>query len=323
MPKHYLIFIHGIGELNGKESPKSSYTMLWNRLIKQSGLTSDEFNQRFGRIDVVWHCEELHAAEKKLFDTCFKTPKPGLFNPMAQLRNFMTYFVGDVSAYVSEDVNFIRRTVWKEIWINYREADQSFKQLLEAGATYSIVAHSLGTVIAFDYLSDLFDPINPKLFVPRPDANKRPEDEKLLTQRTDLSDISHDELRLLQNGFRHFFSMGSPIALFLMRKGALWAENKLFSEVYNPVREKGREWCNFWDSHDPIAYPVAGLLGSQTSSELQDTDLLNKTAVNLATKVVDIPVETGWIFKAHMDYWKNCTVAKTIVKTITTDDLIG
>jgi hypothetical protein len=305
MPKHYFIFIHGIGEAKENDSPSLSYGKLWKLLIKQSGLTPDVFNQQFGHIDVVWHVGQLHRAEEALFSAAFPGLKPGGLGLMPQLRDFMTFFIGDVAAYVSEDVNFIRRTVWQQIW-SYQESGKPFKQLLDEGATYSIVSHSLGTVIAFDYLFHLFDPKEPQLFVPCPDIEKRPEDAALIKKNQQPSAVTKEELQVLQNSFRHFFSMGSPVALFLIRKGSLWVEGEPFKTVYNPVREKGRVWCNFWDSDDPIAYPVA--------------ELFKKNAANNECKLLDIPVETGWILKAHVDYWENQTVAKEIMNRLVEDD---
>jgi len=304
MSKHYLIFIHGIGELKDNNPSSLGYDNLWKRLIQQSGRTPAQFEQEFGRIDVIWHVEELQNAGKVIFDSAFPKLKPGTLNPMYRLRNFMTFFAGDVAAYVSEDVNFIRRTVWEQIW-NFKDGEKPFKQLLEEGATYSIIAHSLGSVIAFDYLFDLFHPQNPKLFVPSPDPQERPEDAQLTVEDEALSAATQDELRLLQECFRHLFTMGSPIGLFLMRKGSLWTSKKPFTTVYNPVREKGRIWCNFWDSDDPIAYPVA--------------QLFSRNANNNECKLLDIPVETGWIFSAHVDYWKNRTVAKQIIGQLTAE----
>jgi hypothetical protein len=302
MSKHYLIFIHGIGELEGNDASPSGYKTLWNLLIKQSGLTTEAFNQQFGRIDVIWHDGTLYEAEKTISKTCFPNLKPGFLRPMDRLRSFMTFFIGDVAAYVSEDVNFIRRTVWEQIWQKYQDDGKSFKQLLEDGATYSIVSHSLGTVIGFDYLFDLFNPDGSKLFVPTPDFEKRPEDRHLNGAERSLSAMAEGELDLLKNGFRHFFSMGSPIALFLMRKGCLWSDENPFTTVYNPVRMEGRVWCNFWDSEDLIAYPIA--------------DLFAKNPENSECKLLDVAVETGWVFSAHVDYWKNSTVAKTILEWI-------
>lgn len=312
MPKHYLIFIHGIGQLKNQDASCLGYSQLWELLIQQSGKPRGVFEQQFGKIEVVWHVDQLQKAEQTLFDLAFpdlkpemSTFKPAMASPMDRLREFMTFFIGDVSAYVSEDVNFIRRTVWDQIW-SYQESGKSFQQLLEEGATYSIVAHSLGTVIAFDYLFHLFHPSRAELFVPCPDVDKRPEDEHLTDDKMDAAREASQQLPLLKNSFRHFFSMGSPIALFFMRKGSLWAEGEPFQTVYNPVREKGRIWCNFWDKNDPIAYPLERLFA------------LNKEQNN-ECKLRDFPVKTWWIPSAHLDYWKNRAIAKQVVNCLNED----
>ncbi|NJO93940.1 MAG: lipase family protein [Hydrococcus sp. RM1_1_31] len=213
---------------------------------------------------------------------------------MRGIRGFMTFFLGDVIAYVSEDVNFIRRTVWKQIW-------EKLEQPLKQGATYSIIAHSLGAAIAFDYLFHLFNPKNPNdfSFIPKPDPSARPEDKNL-----EPITVTPSELKLLRGQFRHFFTMGAPIGLFMMRKGTLWMEGESFVKLINPVRGEGRSWYNFWDSEDAIAYPLA--------------KLFQKNPANAAQNLVDIPVETGFlIFDSHTRYWSNKDVAQTIASTIT------
>lgn len=308
MSKHYLIFIHGIGELKNDDSPDLSYDKLWKRLGEEYNYSPAAFNRKFGRIDVIWHVGEIQKAEEAIAKAAFPHLNPSFLRPMDQLRDFMTFFVGDVAAYVSEDVNFVRRTVWEQIW-SYQDSGKSFKQLLEAGATYSFVTHSLGTVIAFDYLAELFDPEDSKLFVPTLNSEKRPEDAALQAKGKAPSVATHDELELLQKGFRHFFSMGSPIGLFFMRKGALWSKDHPFADIYNPVRPvpgNGRVWLNFWDKHDLIAYPLA--------------NLFQKNPVNSECKLLDIAVNTGWLFRAHVDYWKNRKVAQEIMHWIAQND---
>lgn len=293
MGKHYLIFIHGIGERNPDEKTNSSYDDLWKRLIKKSGKSIEEFEGSFGRIYTNWHVDSLQKAANTIFDAAFPNLQKQPINPMRGIRGFMTFFLGDVIAYVSEDVNFIRRTVWTQIW-------KDLKQPLSQGATYSIIAHSLGSVIAFDYLFHLFHPQNEDdfSFIPKPDPVARPEDSNL-----DAITILPEEIKLLREQFRHFFTMGSPIGLFMMRKGSLWIQGEPFTTLYNPVRGESRSWYNFWDSEDVIAYPLAQLFQRNPENE-------NQT-------LVDIPVETGFlIFDSHNGYWDNSDVAQMIANVI-------
>ncbi|WP_341528750.1 hypothetical protein WKK05_05350 [Nostoc sp. UHCC 0302] len=293
MVKHYLIFIHGIGERKPSDKPNSSYDQLWERLIKKSGISKEAFESKFGRIDTNWHVDPLQKAANTIFDTAFPNLQNQPINPMRGIRGFITFFLGDVVAYVSEDVNFIRRTVWKQIW-------QDLEKPLKEGATYSIIAHSLGTIIAFDYLFHLFKPDHPNdfSFIPESDPAARPEDSNLEEIK-----ISPEELRRLREQFRHFFTMGSPIGLFMMRKGSLWMTGKPFTKLYNPVQGTERSWHNFWDSEDAIAYPLAELFKIDSENQNQ--------------KLVDVPVETGFlILDSHTGYWTNENVAQKIANVI-------
>ncbi|WP_066379311.1 hypothetical protein [Anabaena sp. CA = ATCC 33047] len=292
MVKHYLIFIHGIGERQRDENPNSSYDTLWEQLIKKSGISQEKFESKFDKVFTDWHIDLLDNAARTIFDAAFPNLEKQSFNPMRGIRGFMTFFLGDVIAYVSEDVNFIRRTVWTQLW-------EELKEPLQQGATYSIVAHSLGSVIAFDYLFHLFYPKNPNdfSFIPQLDPDARPED-------TNLQPITvkPEEIQLLRNQFRHLFTMGSPIGLFMMRKGSLWMQGEPFDKLYNPVQGEGRSWYNFWDSEDAIAYPLA--------------ELFKRNPQNQNQVLVDIPVETGFLVSAHTGYWRNSDVAQKIVNTI-------
>jgi hypothetical protein len=286
--KHYLIFIHGMGEKKPDENPKNSYDRLWNLIRSQRKET--DFEERFARINIDWHTDQLQTASNTLFDSAFPGLREEKLNPMNGIRGFMTFLMGDIIAYVSEDVNLIRRSVWQQIWTELE------KPLKEEGATYSIIAHSLGTVIAFDYLFDLFK--NNKLFVPELDSQARPEDQGLLPLTA-----TPEEVVLLQKGFRHFFTFGSPIGLFMLRKGSLWLEGMPFETLYNPVRGEDRSWYNFWDGQDAIAYPLK--------------DFFNRNPGNKACKLVDIPVETGFlVFDSHTRYWANRSLASYIADVL-------
>lgn len=293
MSKHYLIFIHGMGERQPDENPNSSYDDLWERLIKKSGKSIEEFEGQFGRICTNWHVDPLQKAAHSIFNASFPQLQNQPLNPMRGIRGFISFLMGDVVAYVSEDVNFIRRTVWTQIWKDLHDP-------LEQGATYSIIAHSLGSVIAFDYLFHLFYPKDEDdfSFIPKPDPVARPEDSNL-----EAITIKPEEIKLLRKQFRHFFTMGSPIGLFMIRKGSLWMEGEPFTKLYNPVRDQGRSWYNFWDSEDAIAYPLA--------------ELFKRNPENKNQILVDIPVETGFlIFDSHTGYWDNSDVAQKIANVI-------
>lgn len=287
MSKHYIIFIHGMGEGRVKEN----YEQLWRRLGQAAKISPEEFAAQFQPIFTEWHVGQLSQAANIIYDDAFPGLKNQPFNPMRGIRYFVTFFLGDVAAYVSEDVNFIRRLVWQQIW------DQLEQPLKQEEAIYSIVAYSLGTAIAFDYLYSLFK--KDELFVPLPDPQERPEDLGL----TPVAGASSEECQLLQERFRHFFTLGSPIGLFTLRKGSLWMRTQPFNQLYNPVRGQNRVWLNFWDSEDPIAYPLA--------------QLFSRNPENQGANLVDVPVETGFLLlDSHTRYWENRQVAAEIARVL-------
>lgn len=298
MAKHFLVFIHGIGEKISEGSEILGYPKLWNNLSKAFYKENKfRFNEKYVPLYTDWHTHQLQWAEKAIFTKSFPDlaeRKLSLLNP---LRNFTTFFLGDVVAYLSEDTNFIRRTVWEQIWTVLE------KPLKQGTATYSIVAHSLGSVIAYDYLCCLFHPEQPRLFVPQLSA----EVSRVPVIPTTDWDVSDAELGLLQERFRHFFTLGSPIGLFILRKGSLWENGSPFQEIYNPVRGNDRLWINFYDRDDIIAYPVKSLFSANSKNQ----DCLLK----------DIAINTGFTpLDAHTNYWQNRDVAEKMMRFLSSAD---
>jgi hypothetical protein len=298
MAKHFLIFIHGIGEKVSEGSEILGYPKLWNNLSKAFYKENKfRFNEKYVPLYTDWHTHQLQWAEEAIFTKSFPDlaeRKLSLLNP---LRNFTTFFLGDVVAYLSEDTNFIRRTVWQQIWTVLE------KPLKQGTTTYSIVAHSLGSVIAYDYLCCLFHPEQPRLFVPQ-----LPVESSIVPAiSTEDWELNEAELGLLQKQFRHFFTLGSPIGLFILRKGSLWENGSPFQEIYNPVRGNDRLWINFYDRDDIIAYPVKALFSANPKNQ----DCLLK----------DIAINTGFTpLDAHTNYWQNRDVAEKIMRFLSSAD---
>ena len=166
-----------------------------------------------------------------------------LIKVIPKLREFLTFWVGDSIAYTAENDNGIRSKVWRTLSTEILKMQPDDK--------YSIIAHSLGSVIAFDYLFKLF--IKDTLLHP----GEFPEtDSKILDN--------------YKNKFCHFFTMGSPISLFLLRQGKLYQkksgnfliqkETKNFDNLISPVLidknlpiEFNRTWFNFCDTEDILS----------------------------------------------------------------------
>ncbi len=210
------------------------------------------------RIHPIDYSDVALDAKKAVFKRAF--PQFGIppkwWQVIGLLRYFMTFFIGDVVIYASsEGENLIRDKVFHDI-------DTIIQ---EDAATFSIVAHSLGSVIAYDYLYNVFG--------------------KNEAERRRVRDDGKQQLR-------HFFTMGSPIGFFLLRRTDLLDEQKR-SLLPNPIglSETGH-WYNFYDKEDIIAYPLKNFF---------------------PTIVEDVQVQTGdLVYNSHMDYWKDEEVAAKI-----------
>jgi hypothetical protein len=279
--KHTLVFIHGMGDTQ----PIESFDCLWAKIResydRRESRRVGDFESRYAKCFVDWH-GVTEEAKSTVFEHAFgpmaaQRGLPGAaLHPFAFGRTFFTFFLGDVVAYVDESPNNIRTTVWAKM-----------KAGLAHGGPYSIVAHSLGSVIAFDFLYHLF--IENVLFDPVQDPT------------ASIAD--------LQRRFAGLYTMGSPIGLFMLRKGSLWKREEdarrggpPFSEIKNPLPQ-GRTWQNFWDKQDLIAYPLERLFA------------LN--AGNAGRPLADVPVGTGPDpISSHIRYWSSAEVAEKISETL-------
>jgi hypothetical protein len=279
--RHTLFFIHGMGDTR----PIAGFSTLWSKIAEaydhKGSNNVGDFEDRYRPGFVDWH-KVTETAKLTVFDDAFSPMQPqhdlvgDLLHPIAAARTFMTMFLGDVAAYVSDNDNNIRVTVWTEL-----------QKQLELGGPYSIVGHSLGSSIAFDFLFNLF--VRERLF--------SPVDE--LFPKVNVVD--------LQQRFRGLYTMGSPVGLFMLRQGALWKANDpalaggpAFSNIKNPLRSPQHSWLNFWDKQDIIAYPLENLFQANA-------------AYNSGRPLRDVAVDTGLEpVTAHTGYWKSDEVAAKI-----------
>jgi hypothetical protein len=274
MAQHTLIFIHGMGDTRPLDGFEALWSGIRDRYDRRPGKQDGDFDRQHQACFVDWHAVTVHA-KRLLFDDAFQPLQPedslpgALAHPFAFGRTFFTFFLGDVVAYVDEGPNDIRTTVWKIM-----------KQGLANGGPYSIVAHSLGSVIAFDFIYHLFE--EGRLFDPVSDP-----------------DASVPEL---QARLRGLYTMGSPVGLFMLRNGTLWRGPQPFRAIKNPLPD-GRVWQNFWDEEDLVAYPLGRLFATNPAND--------------GKPLLDVPVGTGPDpVSAHIRYWYSRDVADHIARSL-------
>lgn len=272
---HTIILIHGMG--HGDQTDKD-YDKLKKRLGREyRRRTGGDLEDAYRFLDVHW-LSVTAPYEEELMRRCFPRNKVRrlailalLFRFMRSLHYLMSFFIGDVIAYTSENDNGIRSSVLGQI----REA--------VATGEYSFAAHSLGSVIAFDFLFHLFPPDGgnpPGFFCP--------------------GEGSPEEIDAARGNFRFFFSFGSPISLFLLRRLSLIPGVGKEDPLSNPADRAGgpARWINFLSRFDPVAYPAAALFGKKSAVE-------------------DVPLFNALFFAfAHLRYWGSRKMSRRIVEVL-------
>ncbi|MGB3531969.1 MAG: hypothetical protein WBA13_00465 [Microcoleaceae cyanobacterium] len=316
--QEHLIYIHGVSQDNN-QSHESVYNMLHQGVeAVRSPFPNRSLWDKSSRCDVEWgwnyHNEAfpdgnhlLAEAQDRFAEAILpeiKDEKDITWNPLRMLlftmRTLMIKGFSDMFYYASRDgKSSIRATVASQIM-------QCIKQPLEEGKPISLtlMGHSAGSVVAFDFLFYLFAP-----------QNILKEQEFIETQ---LEEIDVDTLKdfeklrhLAENKklrIRRLITFGSPISMLAFRSNAvvqiLANGGKLNPSHYgldqnHPIfgsALKGPRWVNFWDKDDIISWPVEPLMQN-------------------AFMIKDIYADVGdRIATAHNEYWDNKIVHENIAE---------
>ena len=195
-----------------------------------------------------------------------------LFGVSVEFRRFLIDGVGDTLIY---------RTPRGEREIQYRLIRTILAIRSILGATdprqpryVSIIAHSLGSIVAYDVAA------------------------RLATEYSEL---------VSGLGLSHFFTLGSPLALFSLLEYRNPNESH-YSErgVLLDRPDKSGVWLNFYDQQD-----VASFLLEKVYPPKPDIPGRHYT-------IQDIRVQTG-TFHAHTNYWQNDDVALKIAEQLRKD----
>jgi hypothetical protein len=168
-----------------------------------------------------------------------------------------TNFIGDIIVYGNPTA---QQDVYSKI---SQTLDDVAKKIegLNSKAPLTIIAHSLGTVIASDFIYDL------------------------RKERQKIGEDSFDSRFCLYN----LFTVGSPIALFSLRFGDPAAFNK---PIY-VEDEKGR-WLNIYDTDDPVGMPLRPLNNAYADAVFKDVKVdagiygLSHTSYFSHSKTIDM-----------------------------------
>ena len=206
------------------------------------------------------------------------------------LREIMLFGFADIFFYVSEDgKRAIRRTISDQLleFIKLKSSPDSQLSL-------TLIGHSAGSTMAFDFLYYLFSQRSGHEFLASSEENATLEGLDALKQL-----VHEKKLRL-----RRLVTMGAPISMTAFRSDAL-VEIFARGERLRPVDYglestlnglpdlEGPRWINIWDKDDPISFPIAPIMNSPLAQDVY----------------VDV---SDFVSDAHTVYWESPRVHRTI-----------
>ena len=213
------------------------------------------------------------------------TPNPARL-AVGTIRRLAFYGFSDMFYYVSRDgKNAVRSTVAE------KDADFVRSEVTENDLlSISIIGHSAGSVVAFDFLFYLF-------------SNKKSA-AKFCTGNPAVRKAMHELETRVTNGtlrLRRLVTFGSPLSFTIFRSDAIlktlardkqldpsdYGLTSNFGDGHAPLSNP--RWLNFWDKDDPISFPIEPLVDQPNSA----------LALDVYSDVSDS------LSQAHNAYWDN------------------
>lgn len=310
-----VVYIHGVSQSHFGVPHEEDYRALHDGIADRNA----DWPGRFLGVEWGWNYspgpaeghEQLTEAQHKfggrilesLTATRDFTLNPGRFI-VDGLRPLLIYGFSDMFYYVSHDgKRSVRGTVADQI-------RDFVSRVIPAGEPISLtlLGHSAGSVIAFDFAFSLF--------YERPRDGNRGSDAigHGYLRRGDSGFQSARELREMARAgklrIRRLITFGSPISMLACRSSEVVSiladggrldpkDYGLDSNVDGGDEIQGPRWLNLWDRDDPIAWPVEPLMQKTTDPP----------------RVEDIYVDVSdSISHSHDSYWRSKRAHKTIAE---------
>ena len=327
----YAIYIHGVSDKS--QSHKPQYEKLHNAILDQ--LPDDKKSAWSNTVPcyVEWGWKYppesstedhrfLQDAQDKFAERVLpkiEEPFDPTINPARLLlkaaRQMMLKGFSDMFYYVSEDgKSSVRAAVVSQIM------KQLSSQLERASdwkpISITLLGHSAGSVIAFDFLFYLFNQENqeeppPKFFTFDESLLRMASPSEVLEQQKKAEEFVEKLRQMAQQDklrIRRLVTFGSPISMLAFRSNPvlkiLESGERLDVSKFGLDRNPdvfgepltGPRWINLWDKDDIIAWPVEPLMKEQIPAVVRD----------VYTNVGNM------ISTAHNLYWNDKTVHREI-----------
>lgn len=306
-----VFYVHGVSPDTRGASHSGEYETMHTGITDALGDQS-LWPREFGGAEWGWNYDAGAASSHKaladaqrIFGSqvieAVKAPTDLTPNPLRPAINMMRKLVlhgfGDMFYYVSTEGKWaVRYEVARQLAAHVRK----IRGKRDVGVSLTLLGHSAGSVIAFDFLYYLFGQ----------GTYLQTSNSKFATKsRRVQAEKGLDDLRVLVRAgklrLRKLITFGSPISMLMFRSDALvnmLAQKKLLtpkaygleSEIPGHRLDSGKpRWINLWDKDDPIAWPVEPIMNSDTVEDVY----------------VDV---SDLILPAHNEYWASKKCAREI-----------
>lgn len=263
--------VHGVG----KQEPAFAEPMR-RRLERLCG--------RLGGAEFVIHPVYWSPVFKRREAEALKRAQTGGALRYPRLRRFVMGYLGDAIAYQMTPGD---RRAYDRVHEAFADTLRALAAVAGPTAPLCVIAHSLGTVIASNYLYDLQADESRNLIAPSVRA------------RMGSTPLDRGETLTL------FYTLGSPIALWSLR----YREFGLPIRVPSPHLTRHHpalrgEWINFYDQDDVVATPLRSLNEDYGRVVTEDRQ------VNVGNLL------THWNPFSHLSYWTTRDVLKPIAAAL-------
>jgi pimeloyl-ACP methyl ester carboxylesterase len=238
--------IHGIGR------PKPDFHVeLASALEKRLSLICPEIELV---TEGIYWGDITERIEEKLL--CKLAPYKLRWDDWIDARGFMVSFAGDAIAYQPiprADNAHPHEYIYTDIHERVARKLQCLAGRAGSAAPLCLIGHSLGTIVASNYLYDL-------------------QNRKLPPRIQSI--IAHGNSPLEKGEtLSHLFTMGSPLALWTLRYDDFGKPVSVPAPKFRHKRVG--EWINFYDKDDVIAYPLKSLSETYDKAVAEDVEIGN------------------------------------------------
>jgi hypothetical protein len=286
-----ILIVHGVGSQAGRNYARQLQKNIGEEFDRAvSRLRLRDVNRRDGqakhalRFEVASWASVTQKPEDALLDLMGLGGRWPLrrFNLTYQVRRQMVSLLGDVVAYGGGGPH---NKVYKAIHGCLDDGarvlgNASADERNETGyAPLTLIGHSLGSVIASDYVWD----------------NTRQAERPYYLAQHHLS-------------LKNMLTLGSPLAIYALRDNPGADEHTLAESLDSPIQvdPEGGMWINIYDPHDPIAFPLQPIRSYDRAGVI---DCLVRAGTWL----------TAWNPASHVGYWRSPDVAQVIGRKLALD----